>query len=221
MTAIRKIAKERDADVLWPVLPQYVEQCIYAYPDIEFVDWTQTSLIDYNRKDFHHIGDAQYIPLRWQDSPLKECMKNKYHFFGFDYRKWKEQASFVRNIDKEMQLFQELGLKVGESFNLINLEFGCTANGKVEKPSQHKINIEVQTNTKNIYFEIKEGYSLFDWCYVIQMATTIHSVSTSTLYLFELLDLKAIEVHLYLRKPFEKNHDNYSYLLSYKNYILH
>lgn len=223
MTAIRKLKNETNT-IIWPVLPEYVEGLNYAYPEIQFKDWTQTTGIDYNRKDRHKIdADTEYIPLRWQDVPLKECMKNKYGYFGYDYHDWKKNADYKRNYEKEFELFYELGLKFGDRYNLINSTFGCTKDGTIAKPGQHNINSMWWDNKggKDIMFEIKEGYSMFDWSTVIQNATNVYTVSTSSLYLFELLDMRAEEIHLYLRKPFEKNHDNYSYLLSSKNYILH
>lgn len=225
MSAIRKLKGHGDVKIIWPVLPEYVEGCNRAYPEIHFKDYTKMTHVDFNRKERYKIdSETEYIPLRWQDVPLKECMKNKYGYFGYDWNEWKEKSHIKRDLGKEYQLARDLGIKFGEKYNLINNSFGCTKDGKVAGPGSHQISSMFWENTigKNVDFKIIEGYSMFDWCAVIENATNIYTVSTSSLYLFELLDMQAESIHLYLRKPFEKNHDNYSYLLSKeKNYILH
>jgi hypothetical protein len=62
-----------------------------------------------------------------------------------------------------------------------------------------------------------EGYSLFDWAAVMEQAVEIHTVSTSIIYLLELLHLRA---HIYIRRPDERSHSYYDYLLEQKH-ILH
>ncbi len=47
------------------------------------------------------------------------------------------------------------------------------------------------------------GYTMLDWAKVIINAKEIHTVETSVVYMFEALPLKAKEIHIYPRVPYE------------------
>lgn len=216
MSAIRSLNDK----ILWPVLPEYVEYNNRAYPDIMFVNWEDFK-IDYNRKDEYTYHGAKVIPLAWQDTPLTECMKNKYLFLGRDWTTWKQNAHWVRDSHKEAALFKYLGLEWGEPFNLINVKFGCWTKQGLGVGVSTSIFSFPQNGFKNVFMDMVPGFSLFDWALVIQKAATIHIVSTSIIYLLELLKLEAKEIHIYIRRPNECDHRNYEYILSKdKPYIL-
>jgi hypothetical protein len=205
MTAIRK----QNQKVLWPVLPEYVDGCNRAYPDILFVDWKMFNM-NYEIRQEYNIGNSKVIPLRFKDVPVTDCMRNKYRYWGLQWKIWKEQGQYVRDLNHEKRLFQYLGLENGESFNLISDTFQCDFRGR-------RI-IELNNGLKNVYVKQVPGYSLFDWSLVFEQAENIHVVSSSNVYIMELLKLKAKEIKLYLRKPRETNHDNYNYILKSHNY---
>jgi hypothetical protein len=132
--------------------------------------------------------------------------------FRKDWRRWRE-SSWVRDTPKEDELFYEvMGLKDGEKFNLINATFRNDLSGWVS--------VQVRNDYRNVELKTLQGFTLLDWCKVIENASTIHTVSTSINYLIELLDLKASEIHLYVRKPDERDFRNIDYLFS-KRYRLH
>lgn len=64
-----------------------------------------------------------------------------------------------------------------------------------------------------IELEIKEGFTLFDWCKVFENATEIHTVHTSINYVIDKLDIKAKKYFMYQGNhhsdvqyiPFSKN----------------
>lgn len=207
--------KEEGHEIYWPVLPQFLEGLKRAYPDIIFMDW-RTIKIDYERKDEHDIviDGTQYriIPLRWNveimNVPYSSCMSSKYSLFGWDFKEWKEKAFFERGKAREIRLANEVGDKWDKPYTLINRFFGSNSQ------------FEADIREKGIEMRSVPGYSLFDWAYLIENAETIHTVNSSILYLLELLDLKAKEIHLYSRKPIEPDHRNTEYLFT-KPYILH
>lgn len=63
--------------------------------------------------------------------------------------------------------------------------------------------------------------SLFDWATVIQKAAAIHTVNTSIIYLLEMLELEAPEVHLYQRTIKGQTFDNIKYILKRHKYVFH
>lgn len=213
-TLVREIAK--DNPVTWATEKYYLDAFNRAYPNIKFVDKSTINQVLLNEKGIGMKQGYYVLPIRWSDTimkvPYKQVMRAKYDMFNLDWKIWKRDAYPARDLKKEKILYKELGLKKNEPYNFINKNYLRNGNGVAQ--------IEVINGMKNIHMNYKEGYSLFDWCYLIENATYIHSVSTSVLFLLEILDLKAKEVHLYSRKPYENGFSFVDYLFS-KNYILH
>jgi len=166
------------------------------------------------RQDEHDSNGYRVIPLRWNVEimkvPYTRCMETKYTMFGMDWHRWREGAMWVRDFKKEQELKNLLSIKDGDKYNLVSTTFGTGM--------KHKVPIVVNNAYRNIDLQYIPGYSLFDWAGVFEQATTIHVVSSSNIYIMEMLDLQADEIKLYLRKPIESNHDNYNYLLERHNY---
>lgn len=202
--------------VIWPVQDIYAPLAKH-FPDVTMVDKKLIN-IDYTRNDEYEINGTRVIPLRFSDSlccvPYTDCMKSKYILMGMDWQKWKDSCYIKRDWVNERKLFWNvLGLKRGDKYNLISDQF--TTGGVRSLPIP-----EVGNGLRDIRMQFIEGFTLIDWLSVIQNATTIHAVASSNIYLFELYHLAAQSVTLYVRRPNEQNHDNYSYLLK-KDYILH
>lgn len=187
--------------IIWPVNPIYLDIQKH-FPKIQFVN-KETFNIDYNRRDFYDLnllGESfTVIPLRFSDSickvPYYDCMRSKYMLSGLDMSTWRD-IDFVIDDKKSNELFERFGSGV-----LVNRYFTTGSNMQIDIKAN---GIEMQT--------IK-GYTLFDWSKVIMNATEIHTVGTSINYLIELLKPKC-PIHLYTRKPQEKDFKNYNYILS-------
>lgn len=201
--------------VVWGVFDYLVDGLSRAYPNITFVDY-KTLPINYNRQDEHDSHGYRVIPLRWNVEilkiPYKDCMKGKYWLFDMEWERWREGAMWVRHRDKEQSLLDILCIKPGDKYNLISPTFGT--NMKLKVP------ITLNNSLRNIELQYIPGYSLFDWAAVFEQATNIHVVSSSNIYIMEMLDLVAEEIKIYIRRPNESNHDNYSYILQKHKYIL-
>lgn len=200
--------------VVWGTEPQFVEGLTRAYHDVTFLD-KRVLNIDYNIKDKRPYLDGVIAPIRWADQilrlPYTDCMRAKYMLYDLDYNIWRRNAMPFRDIDKERKLAELLGA-TGE-YNLVSSHFGSD--------SRFNANISVDNGLPNIEMRTMKGYSLFDWCYIIENATNIHTVSSSIVYLLEILKLQAKEVHLYGRSIEPKTwYQNIEYLLS-KKYIIH
>ena len=193
-------------EVLWPVLPQYYDQVKDAYPNINFC---KDSPIDNGIQEFRIVGNYEAIPLRWSDIYMKVkfrwVMKAKYDMMGMDYRDWHKGAYYVRDLEKEKRLAEIVGAN-GE-YTLINRNFLA---------ENRKINIPKITG-KVIEMDLIPGYSLFDWSTVIENASAIHTVSTSIMYILDILQLKC-RPYVYKRIPVENDHNYYNYLFK-KDYI--
>lgn len=197
--------------VLWPVQPEMVEGLNRAYPDILFMDITYCNVNMKNKQDVN-LGSTRLIPIRWtyetMKVPFKDCMRSKYDFYKMDWTTWR-QGTFERDEEKENELFGLLGLKEGEPYTLVNRQFRTGGTGRAYIPTAGKV----------IEMSIMPNFSIFDWVKVIENATEIHTVSTSIIYLMEMLELKARKIHIYIRRPDEQNHDNYKYIMTRHQYI--
>ena len=63
-------------------------------------------------------------------------------------------------------------------------------------------------------------FNLLDWACIIEEADNIYSVNTSIIFLLEVLELKAKEIHLYSRNVNGADFIQTEFIRS-KNYILH
>lgn len=200
--------------VVWPVEPYFVEGLRRAYPDITFVDWTKFPT-DYNLKEDVETSGLRFIPLRWADQimkvPFRDCMKSKYMLYKMPWENWKDGAIYLRDPKKEAQLFSMLGCGNGP-YTLCNTWYKSHGRGEIK--------ILTNDGLPRVNMQTLDGFSLFDWSLVIQRAENIHTVSTSIIYLLELLQLQAKKICIYIRRPQESSHKNYDYLLKSHPYTL-
>lgn len=203
-------------EITYPVKKEFCEGLQRAYPDINFLPDTLFRQDLFLIKTDCVVDGVRILPIRWSESlmgrPYKFHMKSKYEFFGKDWKIWRRNAAPVRYPAREKMLMQQLGISEGEKYNLLNTKFGSDG--------QYKVELDISNDYRNIQMDYVPGFSLFDWCGVIENAENIHAVSTSSLYLYEVLELKAKEVHLYVRKPIEKDFEYVEFLFT-KPYILH
>jgi len=200
--------------IAWAVMDIFKIGLQRAYPDIEFIDQNGSG-IDFDIKEHKTIqhgkyGDCVVLPIRWADSilrvPYNDCMRAKYDLYGMDYNDWTRGAMWQRDAEREQALIKHVGFTGG---SLGNALFGSNCTSKVNLP---KCDTQMQ---------VISGYSLFDWAGIIEQASEIHTVNTSIIYLLEMLDLTAKEIHLYQRPIKGQSFDNVKYLLKRHRYILH
>lgn len=98
------------------------------------------------------------------------------------WNNWQDHLKFERNIEKENNLYYNiLGIKECENYVLKNCNFS----------KNETFNFDVDTNLKIVEMSNIEGYTLIDWCKVIENAKEIWTIDTSTNYLIEVLPTKA------------------------------
>lgn len=196
-----------------PILSKYLD-IQRNLPYINFVD-KETFDIDYEEKEFIETDDRIIIPMRWSkeyyNSLLKNTMLNKYKMVGIDLEEWRK-LTWLRHRWRENKLKEVLGIKQGERFNLINCNFYSFEN--------RTINLNINNKLKNIEMKFIPPFNLLDWAGIIEEAENIYSVNTSIIFLLEVLELKAKEIHLYSRNVNGADFTQTEYLRS-KNYILY
>lgn len=190
-------------EITWPVYPQFLEGLVRAYPSINWVNINGYEKY-MNIKTDGFIDGYEIVPIRWcveiTGLPYNKCMEAKYIMYDLDFNMWKEFAMPIRDYEYEEELFYKvLGLKDLEEYRLINRFFRSDSSGCAQIPHEAHIRTVEMCSILD--------YSLFDWMMVIERAAEIHTVSTSLLYLLELMDLDTTP-EIYLRWPDEKNFKN-------------
>ncbi len=200
-------------DIIWPIADEYfgIKQ---NFPDIQFVK-KSTFPMNYDvRKEFWHrwqYGRYQVKPLRWNMcTKIEDCMTTKYSMYNEDWQMWRE-LKWERNRDREFLLAAHF-YGISEKYELHFNNYGSIPDG----PCKREIN---SNEFRIIKVEPILGYSLLDWSFLIENASAIHAVSSSCIYLFEILDLKC-DVNLYARKQGERDFDYVRKLLT-KKYHYH
>ena len=111
------------------------------------------------------------------------------------YDSWSKPIELVRDYGKEKTLFYDvLGLKDSDEYILVNKNYGTYPDVRIK-------NFSIDDHYKAIDLSVVEGYSLFDWCLVIERAKKIYSVDTSLFFIVELLGLETTKLFAYSRHP--------------------
>jgi hypothetical protein len=190
--------------IIWPVVDHYYWVKDYIIiPNMQFIKQSEFSINNYqgyNEVPFQH--SHYMIPQ------AKDCMEAKYMLLEANPEMWRT-LSFTRNKTKEEQLKQYLNIKPDDKFIFVNNNFAGPE-------FNYKIDIKLQTNLKIVHQEYIDGFSLLDWCGVLEQADEIHTVSTAVFFVIESLKLEKTPLHLYPRKPLDKDLSPIKTLISNK-----
>jgi hypothetical protein len=197
---VQKIAhhiKSLGYEICWPVIPQFKWLNDYI-SDFTFISDSETKYIPYQGlvipnhlnfpgKEFYSIENKTKISedLFFFQGFLTcdPIMRGKYDSIGIDWKDWRDYIKFNRNIEKENSLYYDvLGLKDDDEYVFVNRNF-CT----VPNPDVYS-NISIDENYygyKVVEMNIVPGYSLFDWCKVLENSTEINMVATAFNFILE------------------------------------
>jgi len=193
----QKIAHEcqkRGFHVTWPVIPQYESIRDYL-PDFEYIK-QDSQFIGKDHYDSHNLikeEDFIYIPLVRAAKLVKTnlIMYAKYELVGVDPTDWEDYVNLKRIPEREDSLYKHLGLD-DEEYILVNDTFGSP-------PNTIKRTIPINDDRKRVSMKYVEGYTVFDWMKVIENASRIDIIDSSTTFLMNFVDLKAETVNVYSR----------------------
>ena len=187
--------------VVWPVIQEYV--CLNDYVNITgltFYDWKgefpYKDIYQTESKIIFEQNDVLFVPLNWALThfPGEQTMIAKYKLINIDYTDWSNYFNFKRNIDKENKLYYDV-LKLDDStiYNFVNNNFGS--------PPTHLVynNIQLRNTNDVVNMQFIEGYTIFDWCKVLENASEIYMVDSGLNYIIEKLTLKTNKLYLYPR----------------------
>lgn len=190
--------------IIWPVVDHY-----YWIKDYIKIN----NLVFVKSSEFNPLDYKKYIEIPLQHAHSltpqpEDCMHAKYMLLQADLELWRT-LTFNRNQEKENQLKKHLNISPKDKFIFVNNNFAGPE-------YNYKVDIHPQTDLRIIYQEYIEGFTLLDWCGVLEQAKEIHTVVTSLYFVIEALKLKNTLLHLYPRKPLEKNFDHIKSLINNK-----
>lgn len=111
-------------------------------------------------------------------------MTYKYDAASIDWRDWAKYFTYTRNLDAEKELVKKY--KTEGPYILANSLYGsCKRHNGVEESIPKDFDGDI------IWMDLIPGYTIFDWCSLLENAEEIHIVDTSLNYLVDTLDIKA------------------------------
>jgi len=145
-----------------------------------------------------------YIPFIRAESPHMHGMKCKYPLVQNSSDNWQNYFKFERNIKRELELKEKYNIQDGEEFIFVNDLFASP-------PDMLRRNIDIKTKKKIIYND-GEPCHIFDYCWLFENASEIHTIESAFCYLAEVLDTNA-KLFMYSRiingRP---QHNNFDYI---------
>jgi len=186
---IARVMLSKGYEVIWPLRPDitwigdYIKDIHFpslndVFPGKEIFDTAAGFVIEENGA-FISLATANFTHNDGGN------MTSKYSMLDIDVSDWADYFKYNRNIEKENELYYNvLGLTDDSEYVYINA-FYNTDN------YQSNIFVNEKYDYPVIENKIIDGYSLFDWCKVLENAKEIHTTPTSVCYLIETIDTKA------------------------------
>lgn len=148
-----------------------------------------------------YTEDFVYLPLKNCQNlvPIgKYIMEQKYQMVGIDHSDWFNFLKYKRNEEKEERLFHHLGLNEEIKYNLVVRNYQTW-------PNVLRYNgIFVENDLKQVELDFIPGYTLLDWCKVIEKASNLYMVDSCVCYLVETLKMSSVRNVLWPRNPVTK-----------------
>jgi hypothetical protein len=226
---ILKWLSDKGLKIIFPIQ----DQNIWIQRNIPYVDFVKKSEfeIDYERFDFglavingEEREEILYLPTRFSEQIYQNrrhddyeisitCMTDKYRVLGLDPKMW-ENLNFTRDYEKEENLKSiVLGGITGE-YDFCNIFYGGI------DPGQNDMSVGIKGERQIISMKVIDGFSLIDWCGVIEGAKKIHTVSTSLVFVIQRIKKDNSDYYLYPRLPDEVDLKNVrEFLPSYWNTV--
>ena len=198
------VAQLEIEQAIWPIVDHY-----YWIKDYISID----SLTFIKASEFNPLNYKDYVEVPFQHAhsllpQANDCMEAKYLLFNADLELWRT-LTFNRNNERETQLKQHLNINSGDEFVFINNNFAGPE-------YNYKVDIKPETSLRIVYQEYIDGFTLLDWCGVLEQSIEIHTVSTALFFVIEALNLENIPLHLYPRNPLDKDLSPIKTLISNK-----
>ena len=183
---IARLMMDQGYQVIWPLRPDihwikdYIKDIYFPTTDDDFIG---KDIYDGGAGAVVEEGGAFISPstadITHNDGKI---MSSKYSMVGLDHSDWQDYFKFERNFDKEDDLYYNvLGLKDDSEFVFINNLYNTDIrDSELLSPENYDLPV--------VELKIMEGFTLFDWCKVLEKAKSVFTINTSINYLIDVLD---------------------------------
>ena len=229
---------EMGYNIVWPVFSVYnnIGDKIFTRQKINFYDISseypfKREYEDLCRAEISEVvevrKDILFVPLKrsFQSTEGRRLesqgashdasnMIAKFLMCGITHHGWQEYFEILRNNKKERELINLLNIQ--SDYHVVNKLFGTppvwneTLNKEIETPK----------GLQRVEMTYIDGYNVFDWLGVLEDASKIDAVSTSTFYFFEKMDLKCKPTIYSRNTTHRSDEENFNWLrqLAQKEY---
>ena len=183
---IARVMMQNRYQVIWPLRPDihwikdYIKDIYFPTIDDDFLG-----------KDVYERGagavineNGAFISTATADMTHNDgkIMSSKYSMLGLDHSDWKDYFKFERNFDKEDDLYYNvLDLKDDSEYVFINNLYNTDIRDcELLSPENYDLPV--------VELKIMDGFTLFDWCKVLEKAKSVFTINTSINYLIDVLD---------------------------------
>lgn len=192
-------------DIYWYVVSGYYWVKDYI-KDVNFLDKQSEEMYSPLRENqkFYNVylnntpyenQEILYLPTLFAHNLLPDfkVMNSKYELAGINGDDWVDYFNFTRNHDKENKLFYDvLNLKDNEEYCFVTKNIGLGGTNKLDINYQGKLRV--------VELEYIPGFTLLDWCKVVEKASEIHIADSSISLVVEKLSLSTDKLFLYTRR---------------------
>jgi hypothetical protein len=142
------------------------------------------------------VGGEYHSSMNWSNFDTSPIMQSKYLMCGVDYNDWSSYLNFERDLERESALFDLLELDPKkEDYALVNLFFSSESKYQILPPT-------ISKDLRTISMSTIDGFTLFDWCGVIENSAEFHTVCSSPLFMIDVMDSYG-DLFVYPRIPFQ------------------
>lgn len=203
--------KSQGYHVIWPVISEYKWVKDYI-TDFEFPCIDD----DFQHKEIYGNGNiidndsVLFLPLQDADRLVRgKIMACKYNLINMPFDDWDDYLKFERNMEKENELYTNiLDIKEDENYVLVSRNYGSP-------PHSEKFPMNIQTDLRIIELDYYDGFTLFDWCKVIENASGMYLIDSSINFIIDKLTTKCENIHLWSRRPNNWSEINYIFKTKY------
>jgi hypothetical protein len=199
---IARLMMNKGYQVIWPLRPDiawignYIKDINFPtvednFPGKDIFDSAAGYVIEEN---------GAFISLATADMTHNDGnnMRSKYSMLGIDYTDWRNYFIFERNIDKENELYYNvLGLNDDSEFVFINNLYNTDIRNS-------NILLENQFDKLVVELKVIDGFTLFDWCKVLEKAKEIHTIVTSINFIIDVIDTSCEKYVIYCHDEKQK-----------------
>ena len=190
------------------------------FPSKKLYSW----LVSHQLSEMSNTNGVLFLPLKrsFHSSFGKHMQRDhshdasnmlaKFGMCGLTSHNWQNHFEINRNRDKESDLLNYLDLSCTR-YHLVNRHFGTPPTWNETLNSQ----ILTPPDLKRVEMEYIEGFDVFDWLGVFEGASKIDSVSTSTFYIFEKIDLGCMPTIYSRNTPHRTYEENFGWLKTLAN----